>query len=171
MFKLIGALLVIGATTWMGFDMSQHLSRRPKQLRLFRDCLQTLDAEIMYSHTPLQEAAKKISAQMPEPLKSFFTIFANKLSQPEVSVKTAWEESLLAIWGKTDFKQNEYEILLQFGENLGKHDKFTQQKQIMLALTHLEREETQARDKQKQYEKLVKSLGFLSGLLFIILLL
>ncbi len=171
MFKLIGALLVIGTTTWFGFDFAQHLSRRPKQLRLFRDSLQTLDAEIMYSHTPLQEAAKKISVQMPEPLKSFYSLFAAQLSNPGICVRTAWEGSLQKIWNHTDLKQNEYEILVQFGENLGKHDKYTQQKQIMLALTHLEREETVAREKQQQYEKLVKSLGFLSGLLFIILLL
>ena len=49
--------------------------------------------------------------------------------------------------------------MVQFGENLGKHDRLTQQKQIMLALTHLEREEEGARDKQKGYEKMVKSLG------------
>lgn len=75
------------------------------------------------------------------------------------------------IWEQTDLKQSEYEILVQFGENLGKHDRFTQQKHILLTLTHLEREESDAREKQKQYEKLMKSLGFLSGLLFIILLL
>ena len=57
----------------------------------------------------------------------------------------------------------------QFGETLGRHDRISQQKQIMLTLTHLEREEADARDKQKKYEKMVKSLGFFSGLLLIIL--
>jgi stage III sporulation protein AB len=40
----------------------------------------------------------------------------------------------------------------------------------MLALTHLEREEADAYERQSKYEKMVKSLGFLSGLLLIILL-
>ena len=38
----------------------------------------------------------------------------------------------------------------QFGETLGRHDRVSQQKQIMLTLTHLEREENEARDRQIQ---------------------
>ena len=59
----------------------------------------------------------------------------------------------------------------QFGETLGRHDRVSQQKQIMLTLTHLEREENEARDRQIRYEKMVKNIGFLTGLLLIILLL
>jgi stage III sporulation protein AB len=171
MFKMIGAVFILGATTWGGFEYARHISERPKQLRLFRDSLQTLDAEIMYGHAPLGEAAKKISVQLPKPISQHYQIFAKKLAGADVSVKSAWEESLNEIWDATALKQSEYEILVQFGENLGKHDRLTQQKQIMLALTHLEREEEGARDKQKGYEKMVKSLGVLAGLLFIILLL
>ena len=53
---------------------------------------------------------------------------------------------------------------------LGKSDKYHQQKQILLTLAHLEREESEAIDLQGKYEKMMKSLGFLSGLLLIILL-
>jgi stage III sporulation protein AB len=58
----------------------------------------------------------------------------------------------------------------QFGETLGRHDRMSQQKHIMLTLTHLEREEADAIQAQATYEKMTKSLGFLSGLLLIILL-
>ena len=58
----------------------------------------------------------------------------------------------------------------QFGETLGKHDRIQQQKQIQLALTHLTREEVEAREKQASYGKMFKNLGFLSGLFIIILL-
>lgn len=86
-------------------------------------------------------------------------------------MKKAWEDSLDEVWKLTAFKSGEYEILKQFGENLGKHDLVTQQKHIHLALKHLEREETEAVERQRKYEKMTKSLGFLSGLLLIILLL
>ncbi|GIN89584.1 stage III sporulation protein SpoAB [Siminovitchia terrae] len=170
MFKLIGALLIIGTTTWAGFEASSHLTRRPKQLRIIKDSLQALDAEIMYSHTPLGEAAKKISSQMPEPAARLYKTFSEKLSKTDASVKSAWKESLDEVWQDTDMKTGEYEILMQFGESLGRHDRYTQQKQILLAVTHLDREEDEAREKQKKYEKIMKSLGVLSGLLFIILL-
>ncbi|KAB2338478.1 stage III sporulation protein SpoAB [Cytobacillus depressus] len=170
MIKLIGAVFIIIATTWAGFEAARHLSERPRQLRQLKAALQSLEAEIMYGHTPLHEAARRLSVQVTKPLSTFFDIFAKKLTNSETTVKDAWEESLKAIWKATALKQGEFEIMKQFGETLGRHDRGSQQKQIMLTLTHLEREENDAHDKQAKYEKMVKSLGFLSGLLLIILL-
>ncbi|NHM32201.1 stage III sporulation protein SpoIIIAB [Neobacillus terrae] len=170
MVKIIGAIFIICATTWTGFEASRYLSERPKQLRQLKSALQSLEAEIMYGHTPLHEAARRLAAQLTKPLSWFFETFANKLTGTETTVKDAWEESLSEVWKMTALKQGEYEIMKQFGETLGRHDRVSQQKQIMLALTHLEREEADAYERQSKYEKMVKSLGFLSGLLLIILL-
>jgi stage III sporulation protein AB len=170
MIKLIGAIFIIVATTWTGFEAARHLSERPRQLRALRTALQSLEAEIMYGHTPLNEAARRLSAQLPKPLSTFFESFARKLTETETTVKEAWETSLKEVWKSTALKQGEFEIMKQFGETLGRHDRLSQQKHIMLTLSHLEREEVEAVQSQMKYEKMVKSLGFLSGLLLIILL-
>ncbi|WP_428909084.1 stage III sporulation protein SpoIIIAB [Niallia sp. Krafla_26] len=170
MFKIVGAILILFATTWTGFELAKQLSERPRQLRTLKTALQSLEAEIMYGHTPLHEASRRLSQQLSPPISDFFTSFGDKLTQTETTVRDAWEESLKDIWGKTALKKGEFEIMKQFGETLGRHDRVSQQKQILLTLTHLEREETEARDKQVKYEKMVKSIGFLSGLLLIILL-
>jgi stage III sporulation protein AB len=170
MMKLIGAALIIVATSWTGMEAAKQLSERPKQLRHLKAALQSLEAEIMYGHTPLHEASRKLASQLSKPIALLFESFAENLMASETSVRNAWEKSLNEIWKKTALKQGEYEILRQFGETLGRHDKYSQQKQINLAITHLEREEGDAYDRQLKYEKMVKSLGFLSGLLLIILL-
>ncbi|WML45255.1 stage III sporulation protein SpoIIIAB [Neobacillus sp. PS3-40] len=170
MIKLIGAVFIIVATTWTGFEASRHYSERPKQLRLLKSALQSLEAEIMYGHTPLHEASRRLSDQLSKPLSRLFETFADKLTNSETTVKDAWEASLKEVWKLTALKQGEFEVMKQFGETLGRHDRYSQQKQIMLTLSHLEREEADAIDKQATYEKMVKSLGFLSGLLLIILL-
>ncbi|CAM3956378.1 stage III sporulation protein SpoIIIAB [Lederbergia lenta] len=170
MLKLIGAIFIIVATSWAGFEFSKRLSQRTKQLRLFRNSLQTLEAEIMFGHAPLGEAALRIASQLPKPVSVHYQSFAEKLAVAGATVMSAWEESLNETWNLTALQRSEFEILLQFGENLGKHDRQTQQKQIMLALSHLEREEENAREKQKSYEKMAKSLGVLTGVLIIILL-
>ncbi|KSU63607.1 stage III sporulation protein SpoAB [[Bacillus] enclensis] len=171
MIKIIGAIFILLSTSWAGFEVSKYLTERPRQLRLLKVALQSLEAEITYSHTPLHEAARKISKQLQKPVSWFFEGFSKKLTAQEISVKKAWEDSLEEVWKLTAFKTGEYEIMKQFGENLGKHDLVTQQKHIHLALKHLEREETEAVERQRKYEKMTKSLGFLSGLLLIILLL
>ena len=55
-------------------------------------------------------------------------------TRSETTVRDAWEESLKEIWGKTALKKGEFEIMKQFGETLGRHDRVSQQKQIMLTL-------------------------------------
>ena len=171
MIKIVGAILILFATTWTGFEVAKQLTERPRQLRALKTALQSLEAEIMYGHTPLHEAARRLSQQLPSPINGFFNKFGNKLTESETTVRDAWEESLKEIWGKTALKKGEFEIMKQFGETLGRHDRVSQQKQIMLTLTHLEREENEARDRQNKYEKMVKNIGFLTGLLLIILLL
>ncbi|MGE7601264.1 stage III sporulation protein SpoIIIAB [Peribacillus sp. NPDC097675] len=170
MFKLIGAVIIILATTWSGFEAAKKLSLRPRQLRQLKVAMQSLEAEIMYGQTPLKEASQKLSKQMPKPLSVFFETFAKRLNSGETTVKEAWDDSLKRIWQSLALKQGEFEILSQFGETLGKSDRYQQQKQIMLTMAHLEREEGDALERQNKYEKMMKSLGFLSGLLLIILL-
>ncbi|GMB07676.1 stage III sporulation protein AB [Thermolongibacillus altinsuensis] len=168
--KWIGALFILLATTWSGFEAARFLSQRPRQLRQLKIALQSLEAEIMYGHTPLSDASLHLSRQLSCPLSWLFETFAKKLQTGTISAKQAWEESLTEIWKMTALKTGEFEIMKQFGETLGQYDQQTQQKQIRLTLAHLEREESEALENQRRYEKMVKSLGFLTGLLIILLL-
>lgn len=170
MVKIIGAALIFGACTLLGYQLSRHLSERPRQLRYFKTALQALEAEIMFGHIPLQEASKRLSKQMPKPVSLFFDNFSNSLQIKETTVKYAWADSLKSIGSLLALQSKDIEILEQFGETLGKHDRFQQQKQIALTMTHLEREENEALLAQAKYEKMIKSLGVLVGLLLIILL-
>ncbi|WAA10450.1 stage III sporulation protein SpoIIIAB [Fervidibacillus albus] len=168
--KLIGSLLILAASSWIGLELSRAYSERIRQLRMMKSALQSLEAEIMYGHTPLHEASRKISDQFQGPIQHLFQLFSNKLIERDITAKKAWVESLQEIWPKTAMKHSELEILRQFGETLGKHDLVQQQKHIQLTLTYLEREEQEAMEKQQTYGKMVKSLGVLSGLLIIIIL-
>lgn len=170
MIKWMGALIIIAATTTGGFIWAKRYSDRPRQLRQLKTALQALEAEIMYGMTPLADACEHLAGQITEPLASFFRTFAERLTGSQTHVSQAWEDSLDEIWAATALGSGEREVLRQFGATLGKHDRDHQQKQIRLALTHLEREEAEARDAQQRYEKMIKSLGFLAGLLLVLLL-
>ena len=64
---------------------------------------------------------------------------------------------------KRPLKQTERDILLQFGKTLGKHDLEHQQKQIRLALSHLERVEKEGGGKPEGLRKDVPQLGVVDG--------
>jgi len=170
MMKIVGAIIILASTSFGGMEIAKAFSERPKQLRQLKSALQSLEAEIMYGHTPLHEAARRLSEQLQQPLSIFFASFSKKLMTEDTTVKDAWTTCLDDIWKKTAMKKPELEIMKQFGETLGRHDRISQQKQILLTLTHIEREEQEARDIQMKYEKMIKSLGVLSGLLIVILL-
>ncbi|MDC3415493.1 stage III sporulation protein SpoIIIAB [Aquibacillus salsiterrae] len=168
--KWIGALLLLSATTWVGFELASKLNERPKQIRQLKSALQILEAEILYGQAPLIEACINVSKQLPHPISWFFKAVGDDLARQSGHLFDVWEKNLNLFWPLVALGKNEKEILRQFGRTLGQHDFTHQQKHIQLALTHLERELQEAQDYQFRYSKMVKSLGFLTGLLLILLL-
>ncbi|MBD5020767.1 stage III sporulation protein SpoAB, partial [Xanthomonas citri pv. citri] len=86
--------------------------------------------------------------QLAQPVSTLFSAFSDQLDKGSDSAKTAWEQSLKKVWDTLSLKKSEYEVLKQFGETLGIHDRISQQKHIKLALTHLEASEADAEQAQ-----------------------
>lgn len=166
----LGALFILCGSTWTGFYFAKKLTDRPRQLRQLKVALQTFEAEMMYGMSPLREISEKISRQLPIPVAYIFQCFSKRLKQGEKNAEEAWEYSLNETWPATAMHEQEKEIMRQFGATLGQHEKHQQQKHIRLAIIHLEKEENEAIETQRKYEKMTKTLGFLAGLLLIILL-
>lgn len=166
----IGALLFIGTTTWIGFEISNRLSERPKIIRQLKNALQILEAEILYSQLPLGDAFSSITNQMPEPTKTFFLNLANNLEENKSDLYSLWNANVEELSRISALGKNEKEILNQFGRTLGQHDFTQQQKHIQLAVHHLDRELEEARDNEFKYSKMAKSLGMLCGLFIVLLL-
>ncbi len=168
--KWIGALLILSVTTWIGFDWSHKLNKRPVQIRQLKNALQILEAEMLYSQAPLQAAFIVISEQIPEPIKSFFQNISEKMNANQIDLLYIWDEEVSELIKISSLSKNESEILKQFGRTLGQHDYLQQQKHIQLTVTYLDRELEDARDYQLRYGKMAKNLGFLCGLFIVLLL-
>lgn len=168
--KWLGALLCLGAATWIGFEWSRKLNERPKHIRQLKNALQILEAEILYSQLPLIDVFKIISKQVPKPMSSFFYQLSLSMQEVASNLDKIWDRQLNELKTSSSLGKNEREILSQFGKTLGQHDFQQQQKHIHLAINHLERELQDARDEQYKYGKMAKSLGFLCGLFIVILL-
>ncbi|WP_138415847.1 stage III sporulation protein SpoIIIAB [Aquibacillus sediminis] len=168
--KWIGALLLLSATTWVGFEFARKMNDRPKQIRQLKNALQILEAEILYSQAPIMEACENLAKQLPKPMSLFFKGVSDELRKNSGHLYDVWKTNLDQFWPFVSMGANEKEILRQFGRTLGQHDFTQQQKHIHLALTHLERELQDAQEYKYRYSKMAKSLGFLTGLLVILLL-
>ncbi|MEC5422282.1 stage III sporulation protein SpoIIIAB [Virgibacillus sp. C22-A2] len=166
----IGALLFIGTTTWIGFEWSNKLNNRPKHIRQVKNALQILEAEILYSQAPLQDAFITIAKQIPQPSKSFFHALGLSMKNGNTELPGLWDKNVNDFLRVSCLGNNESEILKQFGRTLGQHDFYQQQKYIQLTLSHLDRELEEARDNQYKYSKMAKGLGVLCGLFIVLLL-
>lgn len=168
--KWIGALLLIGSTTCIGWYLSHRLESRPKHIRQFKNALQLLEAEITYSQVPLQVAFEKLASQLPKPLNYFFHGISKDMLNQKADFNLLWDEWVDHLTQISSYKNSEIEIIKQFGSSLGQHDFTQQQKHIQLTLTHLDRELQEAHEEENKYSKLAKSLGVLSGVFVVLLL-
>ncbi|SFA71669.1 stage III sporulation protein AB [Lentibacillus halodurans] len=166
----IGALLFIGTTTLVGFDISKKLNERPQHIRQMKNALQILEAEILYSQLPLPEVFAIIAKQIPQPISSYFNDLEVSLRQYHVDLYSVWNKHTDELIDMSALGSNEGEILKQFGRTLGQHDFDQQQKHIHLTIKHLDRELDEARDQQYKYSKMAKSLGLLCGIFVVLLL-
>jgi len=171
MMKILGAVLIIGASTLFGYYKASLYAARPRQIRQLIHALKRLATEIGYGSTPLPEALARLSSQCSRPLNRMFGIIADRLrTGSSDTAKDVWQESVRLFWGQTAMKSPERETMLELGSSLGISDRENQLKHIELAVTLLQHEEAAARDEQLKYEKLSRSLGVLGGALIVILI-
>ena len=168
--KWLGALLLISTTTYIGFDMSNRLSDRTKQIRQFILSLQMLEAEMEYSQLTLQQIFRTIGKKTTYPINNFYNQLAEHFDFVVTDFLDVWDQELDRLTTVSALKNNELEIMKQFGRNLGQHTFIQQQKHITLAIHHLQQQLDEANDQRVKYEKMMKSLGVLIGIFIVLIL-
>src|SRR5690625_1985412 len=167
--KWIGAILILFTCTWVGLDIGKNYKRRPKQLKELLHALQMMEAEMVYSKEPIQSVLFQLSKQITPPLNQIFSSIAVELEQSHKSLQDIWTTIVNNKWSQTAMGSKEKEIMIQFGQSLGVHNLEQQQKQIHLAKLHLQRELNDASDDEKKFASLFRTLGFLTGLLLMLI--
>ena len=171
MVKLIGALFVLFAGTMIGFQQAAKFAERPRQLRQLVHMLQRLITEISYGYTPLPEALKRAGGTGKGPIAAMFAEAAKGLlSGSESSFEQHWKTAIEEYWGHTCMRSNEQAVLYRLGTSLGISDANDQIKNLQLAIDQIKLEEQAAREEQGKYEAMWKSLGVLTAVLIIILM-
>jgi len=173
MLKFAGVLLVLFAGTMIGLVQSARFAARPRQIRELLHASQKLETEIGYGQTPLPEALKRISDTVSPPLARLFSAIAGGLdggTGKGETVREIWEKAVHDHWASTAMKAPEKEAVLRLGATLGGSGREDQLKHLRLAAIQLHQEEAAAREDQRKYEKLSRSLGMLGAALIVILM-
>lgn len=168
--KIAGAILFIMMTSWIGYDWSRQLQKRTKQLRGMIYSLQLLEAEMGYTNAPLQKVFSALQQKTTAPISQFYKYLSEELTLTVSDFSAVWDHALEYLLDNSALKQEEAEILRQFGKNLGNHTFLQQEKHIHLTMHHLKHTLTTANEEQYKYERMAKTMGVLAGIFIVLLL-
>ena len=169
--KIIGSIMVISASSFIGYFLSGDCSKRPVQLRILQDMIRMLENEIKFLSSYISEAFERICSSIDSPVKEFFKATVEKLkNEPGMNASHAWEMAITENMHKTALNAEDKDILLAFGKMLGNSDTEGQVKNIEFLLHQLNLQEKKAEENKRKNENLYKTLGLLGGIAAVLIL-
>lgn len=172
MIRLLGSVLIMGATLWCGAYFAMKEKYRLQELEELQRALLYLQGQIGYLSAPLAEALESISWKTGGQLGGIFQKTAEQLAARQG--ETA-EEIWQRIWREevvhTFLTGEDLDALLVFGRSLGYLDKTQQENSIQLLLRYIEDALTKGRKRLEKNGRLYYGMGCLSGLLIVVTLL
>ncbi|AWB45104.1 stage III sporulation protein AB [Paenibacillus sp. CAA11] len=171
MLKILGAALILLASTLAGWWKASGYAARPHEIRRLILALRRMETEIGYGFTPLPEAFSRIGAQNREPLRSLFIEAAEAMGPPRNwTAQDSLHHAIRERWKYSYMKAGERDVMYQLAFSLGTSDRKDQLNHLETAIRQLETEEAVALEEQRRYEKMCRSLGLLAGAFIVILI-
>ncbi|MCR4434257.1 MAG: stage III sporulation protein SpoIIIAB [Clostridiales bacterium] len=172
LFKIVGSLLILSASSLLGYICSKDCARRPQELRTLQGLLQMLENEMCFLSNLLTDSFERIHKSSDSEVARFFYSTVENLKNNEgMDAAAAWEMAVRENRSRTGLNEEDEQILISFGKMLGSSDLEGQIKNIRLTLTHLRMQEQKAEEVRKKNEAMYRSLGVLGGLAVVIILL
>lgn len=166
MIKFIGALIITASTSLLGIYKSVMLKNRVLYLRDFKTSLSLLKSEIVFAGNCLEKAFLNI-AKTSKASQVFETAAENIDS---VGIKKSWENAVKKYADKMSLKDDDVQVLLLLGTQLGMTDKENQLKNIVYVSELTDNQIYKAEQEYSLTAKLCRNIGILSGLFISIIL-
>lgn len=123
MIKGIGAVLIVIASTAIGFSIAENLRKRLLQLKEIQSALIQLQNEIFYTRTALPEACASVASKSKFPINKIFEKVSCGLNNnTSNSVYDAFSYSLSTDEEGLCVTKEDKEILLDLAKALGESD-------------------------------------------------
>lgn len=169
--RIIGGLLVLAATTTMGFCYSNRLRLRIKHLRDFKRLMIYLKGEISHSSSSLPDAIAIIAKKEKGTFEDFLERLLGELNSLKgIRFYEAWEQSFDGMVSKTCLTKEDAQLIRGLGKTMGHMDKHTQLQCIEVFLNELEDEINRSVEGSKDKVRIYNVTGVLFGAFVVIIL-
>ncbi|HWI54285.1 MAG TPA: stage III sporulation protein SpoIIIAB [Desulfobacteria bacterium] len=171
MIKAIGICMTLAACGTMGITWAGVYEKRTRHLVAIDSALQLLETEIIYGATPLSEAMMHVSKSCDTEISDLFKNTALELGRMEgVTAGEAWNSAVRVFQEQSVLNNSDLQILKRFGASLGVSDREDQAKHLELARSQLKLAAARAEAAAKKNSTVFRYMGFLGGLLLILVL-
>ncbi|NLZ47360.1 MAG: stage III sporulation protein AB [Clostridiales bacterium] len=171
MIKIFGAVLMIGASTFIGFMFAEFARRRLLQLKELEGALIQLENEIFFTRTALPEACLSVSFKSKYPINTLFKKVSNLLTDNSSdSVYDAFYKTLNGEIEGLYVTKEDKDILLDLAKALGESDLEGHRKVFNLAEHNLKTRIQSIEANVDKNVKMYRYLGFSLGAAVAILL-
>jgi len=168
--KLAGSILVIAASTAIGFRLAAEFEERPRQIRHLQGMLTGLKAFINFSARPLPEALRQIASGRKGPVAEMFLRTGELLGRSGENTEQALAAARMGLAKQLALARPEAEVLEQLFAVLGKTNRREQEKCLDLAINQLQEIEQEAAAEREKHTKVCRYLGVCGGLAIVIVL-
>lgn len=169
--KLLGGALILGCTTYAGWQVAGRYARRPAELRDLQTALAVLQTEVEYGATPLPEALAGAARAGGSAVGPLFAATAAKLAAGGgITPGEAMRGALLDSAGRLSLQPSDLQVLLALAEVLGASGRQDQVRHLALARERLAGAEARAQEERTKYERLARYAGVLAGAALVLIL-
>ncbi len=167
--KLLAALVVVMAGTYLGLWGAARLRQRPLDLERLAGGLDLLATEIGHGLTPLPDALLRVQGAIRGPVAHLFGAAARNLGSGQGSVARAWADAVDEMVPRTALSPRDVDILMSLGEVLGKSMSADQLRHLQLARDRLALAISESKDEAHRGERLRIYLGVLGALALVLI--
>lgn len=169
--RFFGILIIVAASTGIGLKASDNLNVQLELLRKLKQLVILIEGEIKYNNSYLGQAFKNVSGRISNPYKELMIYVSDKLNERTGEpLEKIWKEGVENTLLQSGMSKKHLLKLSELGETLGYLDKDMQIANFELFIERLDMEINESDEKNKANCKLYKSLGVLSGILIVILI-
>lgn len=171
MLKLLGSILIIGASAALGLAVRQKVVIRLHALTEWIDCVNLLMLEIGDRGTPLHDACLVLSRSRNGLIAPFFRKLAEQIGGlPEFDFRKIWRNGIKNNMAEWEFGTSEQEVLNGIADYLGQYDGEAQVKSLRNAMVRLQAMRNEAAEELRSKSSLYRTCGTALGILLVLIL-
>lgn len=178
MIRWIGAIFVVFATSYAGYEYSQNLQKRIQQLNGLKKIFTDLYSDVEYGACTLLESFSRIGERQENLYRDFLQRVCSGMKKDEdpkekngIPFHLIFSEAIMTQLSESALTDSDRNSLIQLGKQLGNNQRNGQLRILQLYLQELEQEMKELEKTKQEKQKIGRILGVSSGVLIVILLL